>query len=349
MVAFLVFLVGFSIGLFVGIIFHELGHLFLGLLGGMEVDFLSILGLRLSFLPEGIHLQWMGWGEIRRGVLGQTAMRLGRRSQPRSLVWHYLGGILSNLLVMVLAFFVLFTDTTKGSLSRFFLLGLIANNLFLVIQNLRVHPGTHFYSDGDLVRLLRKDTEREALFLCMQAEEKLSRGTRPRDLDFPGILGEDALTQLLSAMICFLQQTDRGRRQGLAAIVDRLRPYENPLYNVNSEERLAYCMIYDGWIEPQEMRMQQNRAYNHGQILQSSSAMGQLAELFYDYYRRDRRVVPVIGVEECEAKAERVKEQLLQEEGSGLADWAYELLERRRRGSYDARGEKTLSGGEGTD
>jgi len=159
----------------IGIILHELGHLFCGLATGYKFNSLQLGNLLWFKVDKKIKLRFSKAFE-----LGQCLMEPSENELEFKYFWYNFGGIFVNLIIVLISLLALRVGGLNDFWSDFFLSGAILNGVFMLMNGIPI-PAT--YNDGSVIYSLSKSQDaRRGFRASMILYCALNKGHRYRDL-----------------------------------------------------------------------------------------------------------------------------------------------------------------------
>lgn len=354
--------IGTVVGLVIGALVHELGHLISGLAVGMRFHFFEIFSIQIRSPREGRIFYRMKDRSLANIALGRVAMQMKEGVTKNGLRLHYSAGFMANLLMVLLIFFI---DWSRAGLVDMILASIAVVNSYLFITNALPLHQREFYSDGDVLELLKDDTsdtdeghpigpspksEAEgfapSFYECQHIEAQIAGGKRPKDIGLIRVSGSRDLVKVMQAMLGFLQAVDAEDYDRAGEYIDYIRPNKTPLLNLDASERLAYCAIYDSWLEPNASLLREDFRSNELILEEALSDLAKIAQYFRDSFHYEEGIVPYPSREELAEDYDYLEALIGKDENVGMRLWSHKILRDRRASLSEVRQVTTKLGEE---
>ncbi len=338
--------IGILLGVVLGALVHELGHLIGGLAAGMKFDFFEILSLQIRSTNDGLSLHRNKESGLSALALGRVSMQIKEGVSKKGLRRHYSAGFIANALFSLLIFIV---NWSRGSWVDAGIASFAVVNLYLFLTNALPMNQEEFFSDGDILKLLKEECSNSqavvadgfegtaehatawspSFFDCQQIEAKIAGGMRPREIGIIRVEGSRPLVQVIQAMLGFIQAIDAEEYDRLAPYMVYIRPSKVILLNLDANERLAYCAIYDSWIDRSDALLREDFSANNGMLDKDFSDLGKIAQFFRDCYHYEEGIIPYPSRDELEENYNRLLDMTARDNNGGMGSWSNKLLQKR--------------------
>lgn len=175
------FLISMGLGSFIQIIFHELGHLILGLVTGYEFVSFRIGGLTIIKIDGKLKLKRYGI----EGTGGQCLLSppdLDEYNNYPNFLYNLGGGLMNLLLALV--FFLLVKNNSLNDFPYVFSIVMIVIGIFFAVTNLIPLKINGIANDGYNIIMLSKDEAgRLGLWKQLKIHSLLANNIRIKDID----------------------------------------------------------------------------------------------------------------------------------------------------------------------
>ena len=225
-------LVSLVVSVIIHLILHEAGHLIMGLLTGYRFLSFRIFNITLVKTTEGFRFKRFHLA----GTGGQCLLDFPEDQNPDEAPWFWYnaGGVLMNLLLIVLSV-VLLRCLHPGIVGLSFFMMMIFVGLYLAVVNGIPMCVNGVSNDGYNILTLWRHPEKRRFFVrLLQATGKQSIGVRPQEMpkewfeDIP--LNEDSdLFEMLNRTIYMTLLEDTGRYEEARMVSEELVSMGNRL------------------------------------------------------------------------------------------------------------------------
>jgi len=205
-------LVGFSFifhGVLLGIIVHELGHLFFGWCTGYK--FLSFRVASFVWHKQDGRIKFAR--SKNAAVAGQCLMTPPEDINDFRFVWYNLGGGLFNFALAII-WLLAYIPSSAGFFSIFFILG-FTFNLFFALANLLPIILTGIPVDGrNIYTALKSEDAKRGFHTMLYVNSEMAKGKRYSDFD-PSLFSVEAGADTNNYFVAWLVMLDASRLQDL--------------------------------------------------------------------------------------------------------------------------------------
>ncbi|MCL2399926.1 MAG: site-2 protease family protein [Defluviitaleaceae bacterium] len=237
----LAFIVSILVFYFIGIIFHELGHLVFGLYTGYRFSSFRISPFIL--FKEDDRIKFTLSPSI---FPGQCLMAPAKNSKEYKFVLYNLGGIIFNAFLSLILFLLLLIAPAGSSLATFFIIGFSINLLLALVNAIPVRALTN---DGiNLLHALKSKNAARGMHMIFYINSELMDGKRYRDIDEKLFFLEENVdfNNLMIAALTLLESgrlEDLGKYDEFAQCLYKLR-YANKLPSLYRLQIKANMLYY---------------------------------------------------------------------------------------------------------
>jgi len=158
----------------IGILLHELGHLFLGLVSGYRFTCFQ-LGNFFWFKEEGK----IKFVFSKSFILGQCLMEPKEDFKEFNYFWYNFGGAFVNLLTVLICILIILAGNLNEFGDRFLMTGVFANGFYFLINTIPL-PKTH--NDGyNIQSASLSELNKRGIYAYLMINSALYKGKRYRD------------------------------------------------------------------------------------------------------------------------------------------------------------------------
>lgn len=224
-----------AVTLIVQVIIHELGHMVAGLHNHYDWIGFQILGFSFYKNNGKTRVRFDGLN----AALGLSIMLPKEAATEENHIAYYRGGYLANALTLIPLTLLLIG--LKDDRIYFFTAILVT--LFLLYTNMKPHQQNLNLNDAGLIELQR-DPEAHSDFMTFQdLQNKLVKGTRPRDFPMVDISKDPTIFRLFINLYMFYKGLDSG---DVELMKETIQPIEQEVKQLEPIQQLPflYELIY---------------------------------------------------------------------------------------------------------
>jgi len=159
-----------------GIVIHEIGHLFCGLLSGYKFTTFQIVNLLWLKKEERIIFKF-----VKEIIPGQCIMEPANRFENFKFFWYNFGGVFFNFILMLVCGLILIWVNKEGFWNSFLFSAIIMNSYHFLTN---IIPIEELANDGYNIKSgYASEEERRGIYTTLLIYSGLQKGLRYRDFD----------------------------------------------------------------------------------------------------------------------------------------------------------------------